>query len=90
MPLNGKIPMRLSVINGSNTNLNSIDEQGALTSLMNILENKKQTLSNWIEVVTSNYDYRLKLLEKLKAMGIKVKNPNWKVIKVKKNGDLVI
>ena len=90
MPLNGKVPMRLSVIHGSNTNLNSIDEQGALISLMNILENKKHTLSNWIEVVTNNNTYRLKLLEKLKSMGIKVKNPNWKVVKVKKNGNLII
>ena len=90
MPLNGKVPKRLSVIHGSNTNLNSIDEQGALTSLINILENKKQILSNWIEVVTSNYAYRLKLLEKLKSIAIKVKNPNWEVVKVKKVGNLVI
>ena len=57
---------------------------------MNTLENKDQGLPHWIEVITKNKAYRLKLHKKLKSMAIAVKNPNWEVVKIKRRGELVI
>ena len=90
LPFNEENPMRLSAISGLNTNLNSIDEQGALTLLLNILENKDQKLSHWTETIINSKAYRLKLHKQLKSLAIKIKNPNWEVVKVKRNGDLLI
>ncbi len=87
---NEQNPKRLSAINCLNTNLSNVNELGALSLMMKILENKNQKLSNWIEVVTNDKAYRLKLLKKLKSIAIKVKHPNWEVVKIKKSGDLVI
>ncbi|MDC0093260.1 hypothetical protein OAI86_02965 [Alphaproteobacteria bacterium] len=84
------VPKRLSAINGSNIKLDSIDEYEALLSTMNILENKKQNLEQWLSKVVHNKKYRLKVHENLKKIALKPKRPNWKIIEVKSNGKLVI
>jgi len=80
----------LSSIYGSKTKLDSIDEYKALSFTMNNLENKKQSLEQWLTEVIDNKEYRFKLHKNLKKIAIKPKSPNWEIIDVKSKGDLVI
>ena len=57
---------------------------------MSILENKKQSLTQWLMEVIDNKQYRLKLHKNLKKIAFKPKSPNWEIVDVKSKGDLVI
>jgi hypothetical protein len=57
---------------------------------MSILENKKQSLTQWLMEVIDNKQYRFKLHENLKKIALKPKSPNWEIVDVKSKGDLVI
>ena len=89
-PFELKKPKRLKEISGLNTKLKAIDEETALTFLMNLLEPKQHDLSIWIWNVINNKDYRLILHDKLKLKALRPKNPNWEIINVKMNGSLII
>ena len=80
----------MSSIYGLKTKLDSIDEYEALSFTMNNLENKKQSLEQWLTKVIDNQKYRFKVHENLKTIALKPKKPNWKVIKIKANGELII
>ncbi|MDC0456863.1 hypothetical protein OAM56_02990 [Alphaproteobacteria bacterium] len=90
LPFNESVPKRLSSIYGLKTKLDSIDEYEALSFTMNNLENKKQSLEQWLTKVIDNQKYRFKVHENLKTIALKPKKPNWKVIKIKANGELII
>ena len=90
LPFNESVPKRLSSIYGSKTKLDSIDEFKALSFMMNNLENKKQSLEQWLTEVIDNKQYRFKLHKNLKKIALKPKSPNWEIIDVKSKGDLVI
>ena len=90
LPFNENVPKRLSAIGGSNIKLDSIDEYKALLLTMKILENKKQNLNQWLTKIINNKKYRFKLHENLKTIALKPKEPNWKIIKIKNNGNLII
>ena len=90
LPFNENVPKRLSAIDGSNIKLDSIDEYKALLLTMKILENKKQNLNQWLTKVINNKKYRFKLHENLKTIALKPKEPNWKIINIKNNGNLII
>ena len=89
-PFELKKPKRLKEISGLNTKLKAIDEETALTFLMNLLEPKQDDLYIWIRNVIDNKDYRLTLYDKLKLTALRPKNPNWEIINVKMNGSLII
>jgi len=89
-PFELKKPKRLKEISGFNTKLKAIDEETALTFLMNLLEPKQDDLSIWIRNVIDNKDYRLTLHDKLKLKALRPKNPNWEIINVRMNGSLII
>ena len=90
LSFNENAPKRLSAIGGSNIKLDSIDEYKALLLTMKILENKKQNLNQWLTKIINNKKYRFKLHENLKTIALKPKEPNWKIIKIKNNGNLII
>jgi len=90
LPFNENAPKRLSAIYGYNRKLDSIDEYEALSLTMNILENKKQSLEQWLTKIIDNKKYRFKLHENLKKIALKPKQPNWKVIKIKSDGNLIV
>jgi hypothetical protein len=90
LPFNESVPKRLSAIYASNIKLDSINEYEALLSTMNILENKKQNLEQWLTKVIENKKYRYEVHENLKNIALKPKKTNWKIIEVKNNGKLVI
>ena len=90
LPFNESVPKRLSSIDGSKTKLDSIDEYKALSLTMNNLENKKQSLEQWLTNVIDNKKYRFKVNKNLKTIALKPKKPNWKIIEIKTNGELVI
>ena len=90
LPFNENAPKRLSAIGGSNIKLDSIDEYKALLLTMKILENKKQNLNQWLTKILNNKKYRFKLHENLKTIALKPKEPNWKIINIKNNGNLII
>ena len=89
-PFELKKPKRLKQIYGLNTKLEAINEETALTILMNLLEPKQNNLSLWIWKIVNNKDYRLTLHDKLKLTALRPKNPNWEIINVKMNGSLII
>ena len=89
LPFNGT-PKRLSAIHGIHTKLDNVNEYEALLLTMSILENKKQSLTQWLMEVIDNKQYRFKLHENLKKIALKPKSPNWEIIDVKSKGDLVI
>ena len=89
LPFN-RTPKRLSAIHGMHTKLDNVNEYEALSFMMNNLENKKQSLEQWLTKVIYNKKYRFKLHQKLKIIALKPKNPKWKIIEAKGNGDLVI
>ena len=90
LPFNENAPKRLSAIYGYNRKLDSIDEYEALSLTMNILDNKKQSLEQWLTKIIDNKKYRFKLHENLKKIALKPKQPNWKVIKIKSDGNLIV
>ena len=55
-----------------------------------VLENKKQSLEQWLTEVIDNKQYRFKLHKTLKKIDQKPKRINWEIIDVKSKGDLVI
>jgi hypothetical protein len=89
LPFNGT-PKRLSAIHGMHTKLDNVNEYEALLLTMSILENKKQSLEQWLTEVIDNKQYRFKLHKNLKKIALKPKSPNWEIIDVKSKGDLVI
>ena len=89
-PFELKKPKRFKEISGLNIKLKAIDEESALTFLMNLLEPKQDDLSIWIRNVIDNKDYRLTLHDKLKLKALRPKNPNWEIINVRMNGSLII
>ena len=89
-PFELKKPKRLKQIYGLNTNLEAINEETALTILMNLLEPKQNNLSLWIWKIINNKDYRLTLHDKLKLTALRPKKPDWEIINVKMNGSLII
>ena len=90
LPFNESVPKRLSSIYGLKTKLDSIDEYEALSSTMNNLESKKQSLHQWLTKVIDNKKYRFKIHKNLKAIALKPNDPNWEVIEIKTKGELVI
>ena len=89
-PFELKKPKRFKEISGLNIKLKAIDEESALTFLMNLLEPKQYDLSIWIWNIINNKDYRLTLHDKLKLTALRPKNPNWEIINVRMNGSLII
>ena len=89
-PFELKKPKRLKQIYGLNTKLEAINEETALTTLMNLLEPKQNNLSLWIWKIINNKDYRLTLHDKLKLTALRPKKPDWEIINVKMNGSLII
>ena len=90
LPFIPDIPKRLSAIYGLNTKLDGIDEFNGLLSMMSVLENKEQSLEEWLLKITNDKEYRFILHKRLKKMAIQPLKPNWKVVKVKSKGDLII
>ena len=83
LPFNESVPKRLSSIDGSKTKLDSIDEYKALSLTMNNLENKKQSLEQWLTNVIDNKKYRFKVNKNLKTIALKPKNLIGKLLKLK-------
>ena len=89
-PFEIKTPYRLSEINAKNINLKSINEEKALVILMKFLEPKQSNLSEWIKKVIEDRVYRIQLHEKLKSIAIGPDEPNWDIIDININDEMVL
>ena len=89
-PFEIKKPYRLSEINAKNVNLKSINEETALVILMKFLEPKQSNLSEWIKKVIEDKGYRIQLHEKLKSIAIGPDEPNWDIIDININDEMVL
>ena len=83
-------PYRLSEINAKNVTLKSSSEKNALLYLINSLGIEENKLSEWIDKVINNKNYRISLHKQLKLKAIKPKNPNWEIVKKSVRGNLII
>ena len=89
-PFNNNKPKRLSVINAKNVALKSFSEKNALLFLIYSLGIEENKLSDWIDKVINNKNYRICLHEKLKSKAIKPQNPDWEIVKKSIRGNLII
>ena len=57
---------------------------------MKFLESKQSNLSEWIKKVIEDRVYRIQLHEKLKSIAIGPDEPNWDIIDININDEMVL
>ena len=89
-PFSENKPKRLSRINAKKVTLNGLSEKKALLSLIHSLGIEDNKLSEWVDKVINNKNYRISIHEKLRLRAIKPQNPDWEIVKKSARGSLII